>query len=80
MPEQTHRKSDSPTLGRAIVLELVLKWEGVLIDSRVLNPNLSKSLSLDSWRNCVECKAQGFLELAVSKNQPHVNRSSKSQQ
>lgn len=78
--EQTHRKYDLPTLGRAVVLEFVLKWEEVLTDSGVLNPSLSKSFSLDSWKGSIERKGQGLLELVESENQAHVNRSSKNQQ
>lgn len=78
--EQTHRKYDLPTLGRAVVLEFILKWEEVLTDSGVLNPSLSKSFSLDSWKGSIECKGQGLLELAESENEAHVNRSSKNQQ
>lgn len=64
--EQTHKKYDLPTLGRTLVLEFILKWEEVLTDSVVLNPSLSKSCTLDSRKNSIECKGQGFLELVES--------------
>lgn len=77
--EQTRKKYDLHTLGRAVISELVLKWEEVLTDCGVLNPNLSKSFSLDFWKNRTECQGHGISELVESENQPHVKRSSRSQ-
>lgn len=62
-----------------MVFEVTFKWQEVLIDSGVLNPSLSKSCTLDSRKNSIEHKGQGFLELVVW-NQPPGIRSSKSQQ
>lgn len=80
MTEQTGREYDLPVLGRDIVLVLLSKREEVLINSEALNPSLSKSFSLDSWKSCMKCKGQGLFKLIGSESQSHVNKSSQNQQ
>lgn len=78
--EQTDREYDLPVLGRDIVLVFLSKREEVLINSAALNPSLSKSFSLDSWKSCMKCKGQGLFKLIGSESQSHVNESSQNQQ
>ena len=61
--EQTGREYDLPVLGSDIVLVLLSKCEEVLTNSAALNPSLSKSFSLDSWKSCMKCKGQGLFKL-----------------
>ena len=78
--EQTDREYDLPVLGRDIVLVFLSKREDVLINSAAVNPSLSKSFSLDSWKSCMKCKGQGLFKLIGSESQSHVNKSSQNQQ
>lgn len=81
MTEQTEKKHDLPTPGRTTVLGFVFNGEEFLIDSRVLNPSLSKSCPRDSRKDSIGHKGQGLVELVeagislMRREVPRVNSS-----